>query len=891
MSQPLTLNKKANNVLIRFMIGWNQKILSRPWWLLLFVLVACGLTLKYSLDNLSINTNTADMISTEVPFQQKRLRLERAFPQDVNDILLVVEGDTPERTAQAVAQLGERLRADKQFIKAVYIPGEEAFFTQNGLLFLDLDELENLSAQLASAQPFIGRLAEDNSLDGLFGILETALKTSADDLPLDLDPLLKKIQRSVQAVQEGKPYQLSWQQLMLEGKTKLGTTQRFILATPILDFSAVLPAEKPIQLIHGLIAGLHDDRLPDVRVRMTGEVVLEHEEVQAVGQSTAIASIASLILVCATLLVAYRSIKLMFATFFTLSVGLIFSMGFATAAIGHLNLISIAFAVLFIGMGDAYSSHFCLRYRELLQRNMTPREALVRTMTSTASSLLLCTLTAAIGLYAFIPTNYSGVSELGIIAGTSMFIALVTTFTILPALLKIMPLRPVSTWRTEASAKKTSAVLQNWPLRYAPLIRGVTLVLALLSFGLLFQIKIDFNPINLRDPNSDAVKTFKSLLSSKDTSPMTLASLAGSETETFAKKARFEQLESVDKVTTIFDFIPDHQEEKLAIIEDLALILGPQLDRFPPPQMGKASVETIEKFTQAVNDSLSKKTTDAQTETLTALRDQLDQFLATIKAADDMTRRDLLEKLEFSLLSALPKMIKDLQSSLQAHPVGLKDLPQSLSERWLSKYGIYRIQIFPKKDLNDLANLREFIHEAQRVDPDVTDLPVTYLESMQEVIKAFQQAFGTALIAITILLLIILRNIRDTLLVLLPLLLSSLFTAAATVILDIPFNFANIIALPLLFGLGVDSGIHMAHRLHYLNADDQSLFSASEAKGVFYGTLTTIFSFMSLAFTSHVGMATMGELLAIGLLLTLLCALVILPAFSEWGKRSAQLRA
>src|SRR5690606_37923360 len=135
-----------------------------------------------------------------------------------------------------------------------------------------------------------------------------------------------------------------------------------------------------------------------------------------------------------------------------------------------------------------------------------------------------------------------------------------------------------------------------------------------------------------------------------------------------------------------------------------------------------------------------------------------------------------------------------------------------------------------------------------------------------EAINAFQQAFGIAFVATTVLLLLILRSLKDTLLVLLPLLLASLFTAASTVLLDIPFNFANIIALPLLFGLGADNGIHMAHRLHNLKSSDENLLSTSEAQGIFYGSLTTVFSFGSLAFTTHQGTASMGMILTIGLL-------------------------
>ncbi|NJD07512.1 MAG: hypothetical protein FIA97_13585, partial [Methylococcaceae bacterium] len=451
----------AHSFVVKAIHWWEENLLSRPWWLIFVSLLACGLIGKYTMDNLTINTNTADMISIKLPFQQNRIRLENAFPQDISTVLLLVEGSTPEHTDAAVQRIVRELDKAKGEIASVYIPDAGEFFTRNGMLYLDLDQLQDLSAKLAEAQPFIGRLANDNSLAGLFGILKQALEGSADAVDMNFDPVLVRLADAIQAASEGRVPQLSWQQLMYDQKGGLGIDKRFIIATPILHFEEFLPAEKSINTINGAVATALGTDLADVRVRMTGEVVLEHEEMQTIGEGTTVAAGVSLLLVCVTLWIAYRSFKLMFATFFSLSVGLVYSMGFATVAIGHLNLISIAFAVLFIGMGDAYSSHFCLRYRELIVRGLPHRQALRNTLTSTGSALILCTLTAAIGLYAFIPTNYIGVSELGVIAGTSMFIALFTTFTILPALMKIMPIKVPE---PHPAKGKAAALVSNWPL-------------------------------------------------------------------------------------------------------------------------------------------------------------------------------------------------------------------------------------------------------------------------------------------------------------------------------------------------------------------------------------------------------------------------------------------
>lgn len=872
---------------------WEANFLRHPWLVILLFLIASGLTLSYTLEHLKVNTNTADMISTEVPFQKLRIELETAFPQDTNTITLLVEGPTPEATSEAVQRISAELRANSRHFTSVYVPDEGAFFAKNGLLYLDTSELENLTAHLANAQPFIGHIAEDNTLGGLLDIVGEAIKANHDSTGPDLDmkPVLNKLRETIAAVDAGKPYQLSWQQLMMSNRASgLGVTKRFIIATPVLHFEELLPAEQAVTALDQTVAEITKGKLAEVRVRKTGEVVLEHEEMQTISTGVSIASLASLALVCLTLWFAYRSLKLMFATFLSLTLGLIFSLGFATVAIGQLNLISIGFAVLFIGMGDAYSSHFCLRYRELVLRGHESQLALQETLVSTGSALILSAITAAIGLYAYIPTNYSGVAELGIIAGTSMFIALLTTFTVLPALMKIMPLKPPSRRKRARSKhvpKAKPSTSANWPLRYARSIQVVTVILALGSVWLLRDIEVDFNPLNLRDPNTESVQTFKYLLESQDTSPMTLSSLAHSADEAKAIEERFKAMATADKVISLFDFVPDQQDEKLAVIADMNLVMGAQLSHFPPPPKTDAKLESLDNFQKIIRERLAAGGEDR---VLTPLNDTLTQFRVHLDAAGGATRQALLNTLQASLLNSLPTTIAMLRDSLDAAPITLESLPKDLVERWVSPSGLYKLQIFPKKDLNDLGNLREFILDAQKIDPNVTDLPVTYLESMNEVVTAFQQAFAIAFTATTLLLLLILRNIKDTLLVLLPLLLASLFTAAATVLLGIPLNFANIIALPLLFGLGVDSGIHMAHRLHYLQANDENLFSTSEAQGVIYGALTTIFSFSTLAFTNHQGTASMGELLAIGLLLTLVCALVVLPAFStlRFRKRHIQ---
>ena len=877
------MKQKANRI-DRLLGAWVELITRRPWYVIGLFIAFSGLCLNYTIEHLRVNTNTGELISMEVPFQKNRVRLEHAFPQDIGTAVVFIEGETPESTNAAVTKFKMLADQHREAIQSVYLPDEGEFFSKNGLLFLEKADLESLSEKLSSAQPFIGYLAKHNSLEGFLHILEEALTHNSGDLiSQELDPILVSLEKTIAGLNEGKDIPVSWQTLMTPHATGLGITKRFIYVKPVIHFEEMMPAEQAMNALKSIQNEIKSSFPGLVNLRITGEVALEHEEMVTISSGVSIAGAVSLVMVCLTLWFAYQSAKLMIATFVSLSMGLIFSLGFATLAIGQLNLISIGFAVLFIGMGDAYSSHFCLRYRELVLEGKSTQAALKETISSAGPALALSAITAAIGLFSYIPTRYSGVAELGIIAGTSMFIALGTTFSVLPALIKILPLKPK---RREKQVPDENKTIFNWPLVFARPIRYASLILALLAvFGVL-QVKVDFNPLNLRDPETESVQTFKYLLQSEDTSPMTLAALATDENQAAQLRKSFSALPTVDRVLSLQDFIPGDQAEKLEIIRDTELLMGAGLDHYPSANCSDPELISVLHFREVLRNHLQAYPDSTSTQKLVRT---LDQFL---ESADQITPADngpLLCRLQNNLIGSLPLVIRDLAKSLTASEFSQRDLPKDLLERWISSDGLYRLQIFPKKNLDDIGNLREFIIDAQQVDPNVTDLPVTYLESMKEVIGAFQEAFAIAFTATAFILILVLRNIRDTLLVLLPLVLASLFTAASTSAMGIAFNFANIIALPLLFGLGVDSGIHMANRLHYLEKNKGQLLAASEAKGVFYGALTTVFSFSSLAFTAHKGTASMGLLLSIGLLYTLICALIVLPAFS--GIRIRALRS
>lgn len=862
---------------------WGNWSLNHPLLVLLTTVLLSYLAWQYTAENLSINTDTAEMVAPDAPFQQNRRKFEKQFSQELQTLLLVVKSDTPELTKAATERLGRMLKADQDNFSSVYIPNDNAFFQKNGLLYLDASDLQDLSDTLSQAQPFIGRLYQETNLSGFFSIFEDALLNSdTQELPVDLPSLLNKVSLALHKTLNGDNALLSWEALITDQKP-FASGNGFILALPKFDYTQIRPAENAINAIRKMERQIQDPNLPPVNVLITGEAGLEDDELAGMSTGTFTASLFSLLVVLGILLMAYRSVLLTLSTLITLALGMVFCGAFAAVAVRELNLISVAFAVSNIGLGVEYSIHFCLRYHDYINNNCNKERALQGALVSTTPSLLLCAFTTAIGLYAFIPTDYKGVSELGLLAGTSLFICLCITLMVLPVLLRILP--PPAAFKALAGKpglfNLVPRKLAAFTLHYAKPITIATVILAIVSAALMPRVQTDFNPINLRDPNSESVIAFKELTKDKDTTPMTLTVLTQDSDRAKALQQKMERLSSVERTLTLFDFVPKDQEDKLFIVDEMATVLGFQARRFPALKLETDPTASINRMLVAINQVLPSKTDDKEIAALKTFKTELEGVLLEIDNRQQPDRAQFIARIQTTLLGTLPNAMNELLTSLNAEAITPADLPTDIKERWLSKEGWYRIQIFPKKDLNDLTNLEEFITQVQSVAPDTTDLPIMYWESMKEVINAFQQAIYIALITIAVVLMAIRRSITDTLLIMTPLMLAGLFTMASTVLTQTPVNFANIIALPLLLGFGVDNGIHMVEKLRHSLSEKQNIYQSSTARAMFYGALTTSSSFGGLAFSPHQGIASMGLVITMGIFWIVTCTFVILPALGK----------
>jgi uncharacterized protein len=834
-------------------VGYAQ---ASPWVVLAGAILLTAVSGFYTAGTLKIDTDTAGMISEDLPFRQRYKAFRHAFPALSDNVAIVIDADLPDRADEAAEILAGKLRADREAFPLVFSPETNPFFVRNGLLYLDREELVQLSDDIAESQAFLVKLSADPSLRGLNAVLGDAVEGADDPGQVTrIASVLDSLSAVAAAVVAGKPDALSWRAL-IGGQQDEGTARRIIITKPRVDFGSLAPAADAMQRIRAIAAESGLTAENGVTVRLTGGVVISTEELASVTSGATNAGMVSLVLVTILLAWGIRSLRLVLAILAALIAGLVWTAGFTTQAIGHLNLVSVAFAVLFIGLGVDFGIHFALRFREERRGAGDQREVLRRTGAGLAAPLALCAVAAAISFFSFVPTDYRGLSELGLIAGVGMFIAFIATFAVIPAFLTVLPPpAPVA----PVSAKTPS--LPDRRIAIAALVIGGASITAV-PFA-----EFDLDPIKLRDPSTESVRTFRDLAATAGASPYTIELLAPSLSGAYAIAGKLKALPEVDKTVTATDLVPTEQAEKLAIIDDLNIFLAPL-------RLNKAAGELTTAEREAAFAALRRTLTLGTQRDLADLASAAGKLNTVLAALDDAPKRAAFEERVFRHFTP---QIDRLKRTLDAGPVTLKELPTEILQRYLAPNGRARVQVYPSENLEDPDALRRFVEAVRKIAPDATDSPVEILEAGRAVVNSVVMAALISVVAVTLMVFVVLRSTRDTLLVLIPLVLAALYTVAATVLLSMPFNFANVIVLPLLMGLGVANGIHLVSRSRE-EKSGAAAFSTTTPRAVIFSSLTTIASFGSLAVSSHRGTASMGELLMLSIGLTLVCTLVVLPS-------------
>jgi len=610
-------------------------------------------------------------------------------------------------------------------------------------------------------------------------------------------------------------------------------------------------------------------------VRLTGDIALSVEELESISEGMGLAGTFSLALVAVLLVVGLRSARLIVATLVTLLAGLAWTAFFALAVIGEFNLISVAFAVLFIGLGVDFGIHFALRYREALAEHES-FAALRSAAGRVGSPLALTAVAAAVGFFSFAPTHFRGLAELGIIAGSGMFIALFATLTLMPALIAAMP---HSTGTPPPGRSTLGAAMRDAVDGNARAVVAAAALLGLAGLAAVPYARFDNNPLALKDPGSESVQTLD-VLQERENFSLYGAQVVASDLEAAAETAdRLKALPEVHRAITLRSFVPGEQEAKLDIIDTMSLFLLPvlQAEEGAPPSAAEKRAALAD-----LRGALEGLSEDVAGAGLAAAAGRLASAVGTFlnRFGDSAAAVDALES---DLMTYWPGRLERLVQALQAGEVELADIPRNLVDRYLSDDGRVRVEVIPAADLGAGEALSRFVEAVRGVAPDAVGQAIQILESGRVVARAIRDATAIALTAIAALLLALLRKPFDAALVMLPVALAGSLTVGSSVLLGIPFNFANVIVLPLLLGLGVAGGIHLVMRQR--GEAENRMLGTITPRAVLFSALTTVGSFSSLALSSHQGTASMGKLLTIAIAWTLCATLIVLPAVATLRER------
>lgn len=814
--------------------------------------------------HLGVNADTSQLISDKLDYQQEELAFQEHFPGLDERVLVLVRSETQDEAERFSSLLVDRLVVRDDAIEDLFAGPVHPFFQQNGLLYQDVDDLSGTLARLSRAAPLIESLNRDPSLDSFFRSLERAADRDVSN-PAEadlLDKLYHSVADTIDSRINGNERALSWRELF-ETEDDPGPNQVLINITPVLDYSTIRPARHVQEAIEHEVDTIRDETGLEAEAFITGTPILRSDELRTVSEGIGIALSASAIMVTILLLIALRSFLMAAVTVVLISVSIIVTGGFTAAFIGDLNLVSVAFAVLMVGLGVDFSIHLALHAQSERSHGRSPRAALYRTSREIGGALALTAPTTALAFFAFAPTPFTGMTQLGIIAGVGVLIAFLAATSLLPIALTFLP---VPKKLTHGPSEK-----RNLFRDYSTITLGFgVVILALMALPLMGKVRFDADPMALRDPNSTSVLAFNELFKDDDTLPYRLNVLAEDiETGRVLADALADAPE-IGSAITLASFIPEDQYEKLDLIDYARVGLDFALAENPPPPRPTDNDQI------AGSTLLREALEDQQTEGARRLATSLENL-------EDLgpTHPEFALGIETDILEHWPYQLAQLRSAMNASVIEVESLPQTIQDRYLALDGRVRVEAIPAEDVRDQDRRREFVDAAGEIAPGITGPARNVLRSGEVISKAMVQATLTALILVCLLLYVLVRRIGLVLAMLIPLALAAILTSATGVLIGMPYNFANVIVLPLLVGVGVDSGIHLALRADKMKRATAVIMTTTP-RAVLFSALTTIASFGSLSLSGHRGTATMGGLLVVAIFWTLACTIFVLPTLMNW---------
>jgi hopanoid biosynthesis associated RND transporter like protein HpnN len=862
------------------------------YWRLWFVypqIILFGLCIWYTVENLEFDMSRSNLVGSGKRYHELYQQYKTNFNVR-DDTVVVVESEDPEKNRQFVERIGAKLEAERELFADVFYKGDLKLLGPKALLFLDEPTLEQLHATLQEFRPFIVNFSRATNLNSLFTLVNHQFRTATREQSAQTDSLIKAIPALQRIID------LGGDSLHRAGTPPSpGVTALFGAGDKAQEEQYITFNKGRIYLVNAR-TGRQDQSLegvrrlrelvsktlaevPGVNVGLTGEAVLELDEMAQSQKDSTLATIISLVTCALLFIVSYRETGRPLKATAALIIGVGYTIGFTTLAVGHLNILTITFFPILIGLAIDFAVHLITRYEEELRKGESPYNALQRAIVNTGQGIFTGCFTTAGAFFAMGFTDFKGIREMGIITGAGMILSLIPMVTFLPAL--ILRGKQNKLDQQFHPHKSARARLERIWLDRPVTVVVLVVLLTLASIVPARNVYFDYNLLHMQSAGLPAVEFEHKLINSSSKSVLFAAVIAPSKEEALALETKLTNLPTVATVDSMAKFLVGDQRRKMQLIgeikEEVSTI------RFAPVDPDPVNVDDLSRTLWSLHGYLGLALEEVEKQN----QADLQQHLSSLRAAIERFRRDMLSGERRQVAAKLGAyqraLFDDLRETFQAirtqdnsSPLTEESLPQNLRSRFIGTNGLHLLQVYPKEDIWQRKHQETFLRDIRTVAPDATGTPVQLFEYTTLLKNSYIEAAYYSLGAIVILVFIHFRRISAVFLSLLPVGIGTLWTCGLMGILDVPFNPANIMTLPLVIGIGVTNGIHILNR--FAEEHNPSILSRSTGKAVIVSALTTIAGFGSLIPAKHQGIQSLGIVMSLGVAMCMIVAVTFLPA-------------
>lgn len=947
-------NRSENGILPHVLRTVTASVSQRPAITLSLIALLTMLSVMVTVRFLSFKTNRADLIDVKTSFHQRWLKFVERFGDDA-EFVVVVEADEQAVVQGILDDLGHRLEKEPHLFDRVLYRIDPEALKSKALHYLSPQELERAHARLEMYAPILEGHWNRAGLESYCLRLTDFLRQCEQgDNQSELDGALHQTRQLCvslsEFIQHPRQFSSPWPEIVQASAFPGGGTfetryqltpsgkMGFLLAVP-RDASAGFSGQSASLSRLRAILNEVRHRYPQASVGLTGIPVLESDEMQRSQADMMTASLISFVGVGLILLIGFRGFRHPLLALIMLGVGLSWALGYTTMTIGHLNILSVSFAAILIGLGIDFAIHYLARYLELRHHGEQLETALEKTSQGVGPGIVTAAVTTSMAFLCATFTSFLGVAELGVIAGGGILLCGAVTFLLLPALVtladrKVEPRRLPTPFQGHILRRLT----RDYPMAVTAVTVALIVLVGIQGFDiregkLWSRVKYDSNLLNLQAKGLESVEVQKRIFEEAGNSLLYAVSMADSAPASRILKEKFLELDTVARVEELGAYMPAYPPEETGLLVRAIHARLSKISDFPRefPQLDPMSIgQALEQLHEQLNRMQSETATNAAT--------ALDHFLDRLELLSLPQQVQILAGYQQGMLTALHRQFHALAAISNPEAVSPRDFPKSVRERFVSDQGDWLVRVYPYEEIWDEEPLAQFVREVRSVDGEATGTPLQNFEAARQIQRSYFNAAVYAMCVIGVVLLVDalgvgvlivslvaplavvafamalvhgsesslqpawvvslyvlvaiavasifdFSSVRNTFLAMLPPVAGGFLMFGILGLLGIDLNPANLIVLPLILGIGVDDGVHVIHDYRFQQGRYET--SPSTINAITLTSLTSMVGFGSMVVAAHQGLVTLGIVLVVGVGSCLFVSLVLLPAVLTLVNRSS----